>query len=424
MMRQSRAEAPLWEQGLVAMWVLVTTVSFPKDELFLYPLTLFFMASVYLRRAEIIPFMLKNWILFLLPIWTMSSYLWSPVGMQSMRYGVFSLLTVIIAVYMAKRLTIRQIVQAVFVANVVVIILVTPKMGTFDQGGPFGEKNIFAWRMAFAFLSATALALDPKEPRAMRLAAMPFIPVAYLYMFLAQSATAFVMSSAAVLVLILIWAFWTPASRVRHLRMIVIFVIAVLVLTGALLFALLPQNEIVASFLESLGKDTTLTGRTMLWHSGREVVKDHPWLGYGAEAYWQRDVGTAQTLLELSFKDPGMKFSFHNSYLETQVNLGLIGLGLLIVTVAWSLYRAVFGWLRHQDIKYSFLLLISLIMFMTSFTESVFYSTFDIGVTLFFIAAAAASFASKPEVILVPANPDSMQVPNEAQHPIQGYKAS
>ncbi|MEE9381460.1 MAG: O-antigen ligase family protein [Hyphomonadaceae bacterium] len=399
---QKPRTAPLWEQALVALWVLVTTVTFPRDELFLYPLAMFFLGSFFLRRTEIVPFALKNWILFLLPLWAMASYLWSPVPAHSLRFGTFMLLTVIIAIYVAKRLTVRQIVEAVFVANVVVILIVAPSMGSFDEGGPFGEKNIFAWRMTIALLSALALALDPKEPPIIRLVAMPVIPVAFLFMFMAKSATTLVMSLAAIFVFLIVWLFWTNVSRIRHLRVLLIVVFLMSIVVSTLLMAFLPENDFSNAFLGLIGKDSTLTGRTMLWHTGREVVREHPWLGYGAGGYWRLDVGTAQTLLELSFKPAGSSFSFHSSYLETQVNLGRIGLMTLIFTVAWSLYRTVLGWLKTQDVKHSFLMLVAMIMFITSFTESVFFSAFDISVTLFFIAAATSLKREEPEYVAVP----------------------
>jgi O-antigen ligase len=107
--------------------------------------------------------------------------------------------------------------------------------------------------------------------------------------------------------------------------------------TGVALFALFFNS----SMLHSLGRNSTLTGRTEIWAA---VLAQHtnPFIGTGFESFW---MGTRmQSVWDLS--QVGIEES-HNGYIEFYVNLGWIGvaiLGLLIV----SGYRNAIGLFRRS----------------------------------------------------------------------------
>ena len=73
-----------------------------------------------------------------------------------------------------------------------------------------------------------------------------------------------------------------------------------------------------------LGRDATLTDRTFLW---ADLVKAdiNPLLGAGFESFWMGD-----RLRSMWVKFPFRPNQAHNGYLETYVNLGLIGVFLLV----------------------------------------------------------------------------------------------
>jgi exopolysaccharide production protein ExoQ len=81
--------------------------------------------------------------------------------------------------------------------------------------------------------------------------------------------------------------------------------------------------------LALLGKDPTLTDRTHIWHDVLQIPIN-PILGAGFESFWLGD--RTKMFFE---KWPGINEA-HNGYLETYLNLGLVGLfimvGLLIAT--------------------------------------------------------------------------------------------
>jgi O-antigen ligase len=100
---------------------------------------------------------------------------------------------------------------------------------------------------------------------------------------------------------------------------------------------------------ESLGRGSTLTGRTDLWAHCLEV-QSSPILGEGFESFWFPE--RREKIAAFYHKwEPG---GSHNSYLDTYLDLGLIGLsiliGLLIVTfrkTRLDLFRN-FEWGRYR----------------------------------------------------------------------------
>ena len=95
-----------------------------------------------------------------------------------------------------------------------------------------------------------------------------------------------------------------------------------------------------ADFLLSfLGKDATLTGRTDLWLAVLDLIKRSPLLGWGYMATWvPTDPQIAAINQELQWSVP----SAHSAYLDVTLQLGLVGLGLLlmIIAIAWQRARA------------------------------------------------------------------------------------
>ena len=383
-----RPPAQWWELVPVSLWFIVTFIPFPYDELLLYPLALYFAGMFALRYDQMVPLALKCWPLFLLPALASISMFWSPVGTQALRFGIMMTLTVIIAIYISGRLTGRQIILAVFGACAFSVLIAIPESRSLDdQIGLYTQKNIFAIRMMLAMLLSLGVALDAKQPILARGLGWLLIPVTLYLVLIAESATALVLSAANLLVLGSIWMFWINLRHIRHLRTLVLSLMFLLILIGFLLFMNLPNNVFVQSVLESLGKDATLTGRTDLWANASRISAEQPWLGVGAEGFWQPWVGEAETILDWSYKDPGTKFSFHSAYYEVLVHLGYVGLGLLIFQVGWCFLNCVRGWTVDQNIATSMFLLIGVITLITSFTESYLYSVLDISAILFFCAA-------------------------------------
>ena len=111
-------------------------------------------------------------------------------------------------------------------------------------------------------------------------------------------------------------------------------------LAAGLLYIDAAGIDIAESVLDSLGKDATLTGRTILWDFGMAAFEERPWLGFGYHAWWATQETAAETLRMVVRFPLSM---FHNSFLEVAVAfgvLGLIALGAVLLFVLATSVRA------------------------------------------------------------------------------------
>jgi exopolysaccharide production protein ExoQ len=156
-------------------------------------------------------------------------------------------------------------------------------------------------------------------------------------------------------------------------------------------FAVLFLN--VASILiESMGRDPTITGRTALW---QELIGMNPNLLFGAgfESFWLGP--RIERLWQIFAWEPNES---HNGYLEIFLNLGLVGVTLLVIIIAAG-YRNAIGLLRRDSHEGSLRLAYFVVGLTYSFTEAGFrimnpvWIMFVLGATAVPASAAAVSAA-------------------------------
>jgi len=81
-------------------------------------------------------------------------------------------------------------------------------------------------------------------------------------------------------------------------------------------------NSDSAVILEALGKDPSLTGRTLIWEALMRKVAERPWTGYGFSAFWGEDsIPALEIRLETQWPVP----SAHNGWIDLLVQLGWPG---------------------------------------------------------------------------------------------------
>jgi exopolysaccharide production protein ExoQ len=110
----------------------------------------------------------------------------------------------------------------------------------------------------------------------------------------------------------------------------------------SMLLVLLPiaamSYQALSQAMISLGatvfdKDATLTGRTYLWYRAADLIREKPVFGRGYNAFWVQGNTDAEGLWQFFGIDARDGFTFHNTYIQTTVELGYVGLAVLIATV-------------------------------------------------------------------------------------------
>ena len=230
------------------------------------------------------------------------------------------------------------------------------------------EKNIFGGEMALALLSfAAAGVLRPQRRRLWF--GLALVALAMIVASTSKTSLVAVTLGFAVFCLVLV------VRRGGSLAVIASWgaVVALIALAATVLLA--PDI-----FLNLLGKDATLTGRTKIWAAVMRQIQQRPLLGYGYGAVWSEDTGWGP--LAWIVKQAGFKPEHaHNSWLEQWLGMGLWGL------CAWSLYylmtlvRAIGAMVRSNGalVALPFLVVYSMI----TLTESVAVSYNDLRWVIF-----------------------------------------
>jgi O-antigen ligase len=139
----------------------------------------------------------------------------------------------------------------------------------------------------------------------------------------------------------------------------------VLVLLLALSAALLLLLGGGASAARALGRNVTLTGRTDIWGAVIPMVPNRL-VGAGFESFWLNH--SVHDRLEVLF--PGLPLNeAHNGYIDVYLNLGFLGLGLIVLIVVDG-YRRAFKAFRREPALGGLLLAFTLAAPIYNFTEA------------------------------------------------------
>lgn len=176
-------------------------------------------------------------------------------------------------------------------------------------------------------------------------------------LYLSESATSLMCIIVAAVLFILSR---TPGFDEKPERFLLTMLVIV-VLLGVLEEALDLSETIIAQ----LGRTPTLTTRVPMWAGLLKMAED-PLLGVGYESFW---LGGRLKLLWATY---GQLIQAHNGYLEVYLNLGLIGLGIVLFSMLSGLLKI----RRYFHVDYSaatLRLCFLVVVMLYNWTEATFY---------------------------------------------------
>jgi len=316
---------------------------------------------------------LRWWPLLATPLLAMASSFWSAVPDVSLRYSAQLLFTVFLGVFLARLLSPQRWLW-VFMASTLVFCLLSiasGRQGPSDVGvvlvGLTGSKNAMSAEGQLLLMSSAAALLMAETPRPLRLAALAGLLIGLVVVAITNSATGAILTFGGVVALLVLWLSegMTPGSR-----------LVTLVLGAAMaapLLLLLPElSALWDHFLyDTLNKDPTLTGRTVLWARADDLIAHRPLFGYGYQAIWMGQSSDTIALQRLTGITDGRTFHFHNTFRQVAVDTGLVGLvifaGAMLVTFVKDLAQV----LLRPSVATSFMFVAFLLIFLRANTESV-----------------------------------------------------
>lgn len=145
----------------------------------------------------------------------------------------------------------------------------------------------------------------------------------------------------------------------KHVNKIDILVI-ILLSIALLVFA---TFNVMESLVATLGRDMTLTGRTDIWKRVLGVYVN-PLIGTGYASFWLGE--RSEFLFDLNWQKLNQS---HNGFIEVYLNLGFIGLSLLIMMIIKAYKNLKINLLNaYQYGKFQFICLV--VILMTNITEA------------------------------------------------------
>ena len=284
-------------------------------------------------RGRIGDLALGNPSLLAWPALAMVSSLWSLTPWSSLYQGVQLLMTLLVGYLASSLLDTRRLVLALVLglalgecASLLLLALHSPAAIAEDGAwtGVYPHKNVLGSMMVLQIMSCVVLVMDGRHRR---LAALLILPAAVL-LFGSRSGTS-------LLALALSLAVVPPVLCYRRGTTSFGFCIGLAILGGAALAAILiAGGNVTAAILGQLGKDDTLSGRTVLWQFGFAQIRAAPVIGIGYKAFWESDQTSAAYLRYVIGQE---LWFFHNNFVDVGVAFGGVGLTVF----CWGLMKAV-----------------------------------------------------------------------------------
>ncbi|MBR3106460.1 MAG: O-antigen ligase family protein [Clostridia bacterium] len=205
--------------------------------------------------------------------------------------------------------------------------------------GLFATKNECGTQLSFGIIVQLIL-LRMKLEKKERISILFIVTVAvqFIFMLLTKNMGALMITFACIGYVI--YYSLQNKNRKKKAKRLPLGILFVVVTVGFLFFAL-TVLQALEPFLNSLGKDASLTGRVPIWKQSIAVMqRSHTVTGYGLEMFWKTP--SAVRAFKAGFDENSWAAtsaaSTHNMLVETWCNIGLLGLSIyfLMFVVAGS----------------------------------------------------------------------------------------
>lgn len=336
------------------------------------------MAMAAIRPGETLAALRREWLLVLLALWCVISFGWSDYPSITVRHGIQLVLTVIIGVVIAYRLTPVAFVKILFAASSLAGLASLASGRTRSDGmgylGIYASKNALANASALLIIVALALLLDRRLPARWRLPALASLMLGALLLVMGKSSGALISTLGVIMAFGAIVLLQRLAPYVR----LVVVAMAVVLAAAAGVFLSFFAAELSQMFFDLTGKDVTLTGRTDLWAVAFQEIAARPVLGVGFQAFWVHGNPLAEQLWAMFGIGGRAGFHFHNTLISNTVEIGLIGATLQAIIFFAALASSLTWAIRSPSAASVFFALFMVRQFMLMWIEVVYFFQFEL----------------------------------------------
>lgn len=277
----------------------------------------------------------RNWSLSLLLVLAFLSSLWADTPGLVFQRGIGLFGATLFGIALALRVSFQEqlrllswLFRVIAVLSFACVVLF-PSYGISSDGewtGMFNYKNALGTAMGLSLLVEWQLPADSRRSKVLKSLAMLLCAVLLLKSDSVTPGVAFV----GTLIFLSIYKFAALRLRVPLYAFFLIF--AALVSFG-LPFVMANSDSVVGL----VGRSSNLTGRTEIWSLVIAFIQQRPILGYGYSGFW---LGASPESFVVNRVIGGPVMYSHNGYLETLLNLGVIGFLLTLIFIGTGIKRA------------------------------------------------------------------------------------
>jgi exopolysaccharide production protein ExoQ len=293
------------------------------------------LALMAFRFSSVLALSRRMKIALALPMLAILSCTWSADPLQSVVSGTLLLIFTLFAIYVADRFSFqRQIglimmVGAIALPLSIALALFLPSMGSSQAGwrGIFGHKQGCAAAAMFWLITALhwqSSGFYQKMGRAM------CIVMSVVLVVMSRSRTGWALALVALVLSGVIWLLQKfPAKQAITITLFGLPAVAAALVVARIYFPFL---------LNFVGKDTTLSQRTIIWAASWDAAMMRPFLGYGFAAFWKGLYGPSHGVVLIA--GWGLQQA-QDGFLDVWLGIGLLGVALVAAMAIQSLRNAI-----------------------------------------------------------------------------------
>lgn len=316
------------------------------------------------RPGALLATLARGWAYSLLLALTLVSVIWSVVPDLTMRRSLALIVSMLFVLHVVQYFSARQFLRLmgmIFAAMLLAssLALLVPGYGITPHGvhigrwrGIFEEKNTFGLFCGVACLCFLMMASFAARASRERRVWLGLLVLGLVSLYFSNARTPLLgflgacVVMGAVQFLYLPWRWQKRIDRPVRSGLVGTFFFVMLVV--------LPFSA--ATVLTLLGRNMTLTGRGKLWEYAISKGMDRPWLGAGFKAFWTDTITFDLRVFNRHWSVEGeqqkLTGNAHNGYLDAWLDLGFLGLALVIIMLLSIILRARRGLMRTGDPVY------------------------------------------------------------------------
>jgi exopolysaccharide production protein ExoQ len=297
--------------------------------------SLFCIGLVAFRFSPVFALSRRVKIIVALPVLAIVSCAWSADPRQSIVSGAILFIFTVFAIYVGSRFPFQRqfelimLVGAVALPASIALALLVPSIGAGEAGwrGIFGHKQLCAAVSILWLVTALhwkCFGVYQKMFRAI------YVVMCGALIIMSQSRTGWALALIALLLSGTLWLLQRMPPKQALLTLLLALPLAAVALYGMHIFS--------PSIFASVGKDSTLSQRTIIWAAAWDAAVRRPILGYGFAAFWKGLYGPSQSVVLIA--GWGLEQA-QDGFLDVWLGVGVVGLALLAAMTGQGMRNAI-----------------------------------------------------------------------------------